>query len=90
MNPPHPGDSVRDCMEEADWTARVYAGRLGVTLDGLSQSLNGHTALSPEVARSIDAMGWSNADFWLRLQEQYDHSQLRREAVPQGTRGRSC
>ena len=89
LNPPHPGESVRDCMEEAGWTAEVCAGRLGVTLDSLSLLLNGHTGISPEVARSLEAMGWSNAAFWLRLQEQYDQSQLHREAVPQGARGRS-
>ena len=87
LNPPHPGESVRDCMEEAGWTAEVCAGHLGVILASLSQLLNGHTVISPEFARRLEALGWSNAAFWLRLQEQYDQSQLHREAVAQGARG---
>ena len=41
--------------------------------------LNGHIGISPKVALGLESLGWSNAEFWMRLQAQYDLAQLRLE-----------
>ncbi len=40
--------------------------------------LNGHAAISPEMAIRLEKAGWSNAEFWLRRQIAYDLVQARR------------
>jgi addiction module HigA family antidote len=50
---------------------------LGVARHTLSRVLNGHAAISPEMAIRLEKAGWSNADFWLRLQAAYDLAQAR-------------
>ena len=44
----------------------------------LSRVLNGHAAISPEMAIRLEKAGWSNAEFWLRRQIAYDLVQARR------------
>ena len=43
----------------------------------LSRVLNGQAGISPETALKLEAVGWSNADFWMRLQAAYDLAQAR-------------
>ena len=50
---------------------------LGVARHTLSRVLNGHAAISPEMAIRLEKAGWSNAEFWLRLQAAYDLAQAR-------------
>lgn len=44
------------------------ANVLGVARPTLSRILNGHAAISPEMAIRLEKAGWSNAEFWLRRQ----------------------
>ena len=41
--------------------------------------LNGHAAVSPEMAIRLEEAGWSNAEFWLRRQATYDLVQARKD-----------
>ena len=50
---------------------------LGVARHTLSRVLHGHAAISPEMAIRLEKAGWSNAEFWLRLQAAYDLAQAR-------------
>nr|WP_294521494.1 HigA family addiction module antitoxin [uncultured Rhodopila sp.] len=45
---------------------------LGVTRDALSDLLNGHGGVSPEMSIRLEEAGWSTADHWLRIQMQHD------------------
>ena len=40
--------------------------------------LNGHAAISPEMAIRLEKAGWSNAEFWLRRQTTWDLVQARK------------
>ena len=51
---------------------------LGVARHTLSRVLNGHAAISPEMAIRLEKAGWSSAEFWLRRQTSYDLAQARR------------
>ena len=79
LNPSHPGETVRfDCIEESGLTVTEAAGRLGCSRPALSRLLNGRAGISPEMALALERQGWSNADFWMRLQAAYDLAQARR------------
>ena len=78
-NPPHPGLSIRqNCLEPLDLNVTDAARVLGVARHTLSRVLNGHAAISPEMAIRLEKAGWSNAEFWLRRQTTYDLVQARK------------
>lgn len=77
-NPPHPGRSVQEtCLEPLGLSVTSAAKGLGVAPHTLSRVLNGHAAISAEMAIRLEKAGWSNAEFWLRLQAAYDLAQAR-------------
>lgn len=72
-DPPHPGRSIREnCLEPLGLNVIEAARVLGVPRHTLSRVLNGHSAISPEMALRLGKAGWSNAEFWLRRQTTYD------------------
>ena len=78
-NPPHPGRSIREnCLDPLDLTVSEAARVLGVARHTLSRVLNGHAAISPEMAIRLEKAGWSSAEFWLRRQTTYDLVQVRK------------
>ena len=78
-NPPHPGRSIREnCLERLGLSVTEAAAVLGVARHTLSRVLNGHAAISPDMAIRLEKAGWSSADFWLRRQTSYDLAQARK------------
>ena len=80
-DPSHPGLSVRDSMEAMGWTVTACAVRLGVSRNTMSRLINGRCGISPAMALALERIGWSNAEFWMRRQAQYDLVQERRRSV---------
>jgi addiction module HigA family antidote len=79
MNPPHPGRSIKEnCLEPLGLNVTEAAKVLGVARHTLSRVLNGHAAVSPEMAIRLEKAGWSTAEFWLRRQTAYDLVQARK------------
>lgn len=79
-NPPHPGEIIRaQCIEPLGLTITAAAKGLGVTRKALSELVNGHSGVSPEMAIRLSKAFGSSAETWLRLQLQYDlrHAELR-------------
>ena len=75
-NPPHPGLSVRqDCLEPLGVSVTDAAKKLGVSRKQLSDVLNGHSGISPEMAIRLHKAFGGGADTWLRLQAAYDLAQ---------------
>jgi addiction module HigA family antidote len=80
-NPAHPGEIIReDCLTPLGLTVTEAAAGLGVTRKALSDLLNGHSAVSPEMAIRLEKAGWLKADHWLRLQMQRDLWEVRQKA----------
>ena len=77
-NPPHPGRTIRDGCLVDGMTVGEAATKLGVARHTLSRVLNGKSGISPEMALRLEAVGWSNAAFWMRLQSHYDLAQARK------------
>ena len=78
-DPPHPGRSIRiTCLEPLGLSVTDAARMLGVARHTLSRLLNGHAGISAEMAIRLEKAGWSNAEFWMRLQAAYDLAQARK------------
>jgi addiction module HigA family antidote len=80
-SPPHPGLSVRhDCLEPLGLSVTEAAKRLGVSRKQLSDVLNGHSGISPEMAIRLDKAFGGGAETWYRLQAAYDLAQAMKRA----------
>jgi antitoxin HigA-1 len=75
--PNHPGDLIRDCLDELKISVTDGAKALGVTRATLSRLLNAKASVSPEMAVRLEKALGSSAGFWLRLQLNYDLAQIR-------------
>ena len=78
FNPCHPGEIIRESVEASGWTVTETAARMGVGRHALSRLLNGRCGVSPPMALALEKIGWSNADYWMRMQAGYDLAQERR------------
>ena len=77
-NPPHPGRSIKEnCLVPLGLSVTEGAKVLGVARHTLSRVLNGHAAVSPEMAIRLEKAGWSSAEFWLRRQTSYNLARAR-------------
>jgi len=80
-NPPHPGLSVRhDCIEPLGLNITEAARVLGVSRKQLSDLVNCHAGISPEMAIRLDKAFGGGAETWLRLQTAYDLVQAMKRA----------
>lgn len=73
-NPPHPGEILRDTVLRADGglTMTDFATYLAVSRGALSRVVNGHAAVSAELAIRLAAALGGSAESWLRMQSAYD------------------
>ncbi len=72
-NPPHPGEVIRElCLDPLGLSVTVAAKALGVTRKALSELLNGHTGISPEMAIRLSRAFDTTPESWLEQQMQYD------------------
>jgi addiction module HigA family antidote len=75
-DPPHPGEIIREmCLDPLDLTVTEGAKVLGVTRKTLSELLNGHAGISPEMAVRLSKAFGRSPESWLQLQVQYDLAQ---------------
>ena len=77
-NPSQPGRTIRDGCLIDRMTVSEAPAELGVARHTLSRVLNGKPGISPEMALKPEAVGRSNAAFWMRLQSHYDLAQARK------------
>ncbi|MEA1053383.1 HigA family addiction module antitoxin [Lamprobacter modestohalophilus] len=76
-NPPHPGEVIRElCLEPLGLTVTAAAQGLGVSRKTLSELLNGHSGISPEMAIRLSKGFGGSPESWMRQQMQYDLAQL--------------
>jgi addiction module HigA family antidote len=79
--PPHPGEVIRDvCLVPLGVTVTAAAEGLGVTRKALSELLNGHSGVSPDMAIRLAKAFGSTAEHWLAMQMQYDLWRAERRA----------
>jgi addiction module HigA family antidote len=72
-NPPHPGETLKeDILPALGLTVTDAAEQLGVSRVALSRVINGHAAISAELAIRLAQWLGGSAEVWLRVQLQYD------------------
>ena len=77
-NPPHPGELLKDNVDELGLSVAAAAKGLGVTRQQLYYVVNGKSAITPEMAVRLEKALAGTADLWLRMQVNYDLAQVRR------------
>jgi len=80
--PAHPGEVIRElCLEPLGLTVTKAAEVLGVTRKALSELLNGHAGISPEMAVRLSKAFGGSVESWLRQQMLYDLAQVTKRAA---------
>ena len=85
LKPPHPGELVRESMEDVGWSITETAARLGCERGTLSRLLNGRAGVSANMALALEGIGWGTAEHWMRMQASYELAQARRKPAGQAT-----
>ncbi len=72
-NPPHPGKTLKeDVLPDLGLTVTDAAEQLRVARVTLSRMINGHAAISADMAIRLSQWLGGSAESWLRAQSQYD------------------
>ncbi|WP_421828486.1 HigA family addiction module antitoxin [Larkinella sp.] len=81
FNPSHPGAILKDLyLAGVGLTVTEAAASLGISRKTLSQIINGHAGISPQMALTLaQAFPTSTPEQWLDLQQQYDLWQARQK-----------
>jgi addiction module HigA family antidote len=77
-NPLHPGDLVKESLEELGMSVADAAKALHITRQQLYNIINCKSAISPEMALRFEAAFGGSAEMWLRMQAPYDLAQVRK------------
>ncbi|MFZ5931222.1 MAG: HigA family addiction module antitoxin [Pseudomonadota bacterium] len=80
-NPPHPGEVIRElCLNPMELSVTKAAEGLGVSRKALSELLNGHSGISPEMAVRLAKAFGGSAESWLTQQMHYDLARVLKKA----------
>lgn len=80
-NPPHPGESILDlCLEPVGMSITDAARHLGISRKHLSAVINGHAAISPDLAIRLAKAFGGSPETWVRMQAAYDLWQTRQKS----------
>ncbi len=82
--PSHPGRILKNLyLDGAELTVTQAAGALGISRKTLSQIINGHAGISPQMALLLaQAFPTTTPQLWLNLQQQYDLWQAQQKPLP--------
>lgn len=80
-NPPHPGEFIKtEIIAPLGLSVAAAAKVLGVSRPTLSTLLNGHSALSGDMALRIEKAFGVSMDTLMRMQSSYDIARTRQRA----------
>lgn len=72
-NPPHPGQVLKGLyLEPLELSVTDAAKGLGVTRKTLSQLINGHQSVSPDMALRLSEAFNTTPQLWLNMQQNFD------------------
>lgn len=72
-NPPHPGEIIRElCLKPLGVSVSEAARALGVSRKAMSELVNGHVGVSPEMALRLSIAFDTTPESWMVQQAQYD------------------
>lgn len=81
-NRPHPGEVLAEQLGEdgLGLTVGEAALQLGMSRPALSRVLNGHAAISTNLALTLEAKKIGTAELWLKMQMRYELEHARAQA----------
>ena len=83
-NPPHPGSVLlRQWISPLGVSITQAARHLGISRKALSEIVNGHTGISPEMAVRLSIALDTSSELWMNMQSSYDlwHAEQRRKEL---------
>ena len=69
MTPVHPGEILRDEMDERGLSADALAQRLGIPANRVTAILNGQRGVTQDTARRLSRYFGTTQELWLNLQK---------------------
>lgn len=72
LPPIHPGQFVRDDLDELGLSARKFADHIGVAPNAITGILNGERGISAAMALRFGKAFGTGPDYWMRLQDLYE------------------
>ncbi len=72
FEPTHPGELIRDELEERHITQARLAAQIGVSASLLNEVVNGKRSVNTELALLLEAALGISANIWLQLQADYN------------------
>jgi addiction module HigA family antidote len=68
----HPGEHLRDELDELGLSARAFAKLLDIPVNRVTQILNGQRGISADTALRLARYFGTSAEFWMNLQQIYE------------------
>jgi addiction module HigA family antidote len=81
MRPVHPGEILREELDELGLSANALSKALGVPVNRVTMILNGQRGVSADTALRLARYFGTTAQFWLSLQKTWE---LRRAEIEAG------
>jgi addiction module HigA family antidote len=78
---PHPGEHIRERIDQARLTITEAAAAIGIARPGLSDLLNGKRGISAEMAVRLSKVFGESEESWLLRQARYDLEHVRRDRI---------
>lgn len=76
--PTHPGDVLKDEIEDRGISLSKLANEIGVSVSVLSELIDGKRDFTIEYAMMIEAALGIDSDFWMRMQLAYNRNVAKR------------
>ncbi len=70
--PTHPGELIRDELEERNMSQSKLAHQIGISASLLNEVINGKRTVNTELALLLEAALGISAEIWLGLQSDYN------------------
>lgn len=68
----HPGEIIKEHLEELGVSSEDFQKSTGVSSDTLNQVLDGSKEITPHMAEALEMYFGCPEAFWLKLQENYE------------------
>lgn len=72
LPPTHPGEILRQELDELGLSANAFAGRIGVPTNRVTEILAGRRSVTAETALRLGRFFGTTAQFWMNLQANCD------------------
>lgn len=72
MRPIHPGEILRDELEELDFSATAFAKKLKIPTNRVTSILNEQRSVTVDTALRLACFFGNTPEFWMNLQMVYD------------------